>query len=490
MSNFIEESAIDPPSSENSSRIEDGSVEEEAGAFLNPEDVLEEYDIGDEPQELDGEEGDDYDMEEGDEDAEEEDLPAPVEVLPAEDISDVTFSSHTENVYCVAINPVNPMQFMTGGGDDRGFLWQISGEAAVVSSVELKGHTDTVSNVGFSADGTLAATAGFDGKIKIWSAATGEEKMCLEGPEDIEWMTWHGKGNVILAGSLDSTVWMWFATTGECMRVFAGHEGRVNCGAFTCDGKAILTGGEDGSLRVWGPKNGECRHVFRGHGFHEGAVTCLAAYHDQEHPRLVLTGSEDGTARLVHTQSKKVLSVFPHSREAQVEAEGSSSVTSVLSTERPPAERSLEGASSVETVGFSYTHPWCASGGADGVLKIWDMTTNLCRQTCAHRGAVTKLQWHRLYPRVFTSCADGVVRAWDALTGTCVREFTGHTDMVLDFALYCGSASTEDRQWLASASDDGTCKIFTFSSADIGIKTGETVGISTVGAGESSDTHT
>ena len=50
----------------------------------------------------------------------------------------------------------------------------------------------------------------------------------LEGPEeDINWLSWHPKGNVILAGSTDMLTWMWMATTGKAMRflLFEGGAG-------------------------------------------------------------------------------------------------------------------------------------------------------------------------------------------------------------------------------------------------------------------------
>lgn len=50
----------------------------------------------------------------------------------------------------------------------------------------FRSHTDTVATVGFSADGTLAATGCYGGLLKVWEAATGAAKHTLEGPEDIE----------------------------------------------------------------------------------------------------------------------------------------------------------------------------------------------------------------------------------------------------------------------------------------------------------------
>ena len=34
--------------------------------------------------------------------------------------------------------------------------------------------------------------------------------------EDITFMNWHSKGDVIVAGSSDASVWMWNAASGTC----------------------------------------------------------------------------------------------------------------------------------------------------------------------------------------------------------------------------------------------------------------------------------
>eukprot|EP00611_Tribonema_gayanum_P022707 TRINITY_DN4615_c0_g1_i1.p1 TRINITY_DN4615_c0_g1~~TRINITY_DN4615_c0_g1_i1.p1 ORF type:complete len:273 (+),score=93.13 TRINITY_DN4615_c0_g1_i1:802-1620(+) len=249
---------------------------------------------------------------------------------------------------------------------------------------------------------------------------------------------------------------MWLAATGECMRVFAGHEGRVNTGAFTSSGKAVVTGGEDGSVRVWAPKSGECRHAFKGHGFHEGPVTCLAVHPDPEQAHLVLSGSEDGTARLVHAQTKRVLATFVHSANVAAAAALAGAAASGDDDGGDDAMEA-EASFSVEAVGFCAVRPWCATGGADGNLKIWDLQSGLCRHTCRHPAGVTRLRWHRRLPTLYTACADGALRAWDALSGACARTYTGHRDMALDIDLYVSEGGTG---WIAAASDDGTAKVF------------------------------
>ena len=77
------------------------------------------------------------------------------------------------------------------------------------------------------------------------------------------------------------------AHNGQCIQVFAGHDGGVSSGCFTKDGKVICSGGEDGSVRIWAPKTGQCRHVFEGHFGHAAMVTCLVSSDDGD---MILSG--------------------------------------------------------------------------------------------------------------------------------------------------------------------------------------------------------
>ena len=53
----------------------------------------------------------------------------------------------------------------------------------------MEGHTDSVVDVAFNASGTLLASAGMDGVVKVWTVADGTLLQTLDGPtEDITWM--------------------------------------------------------------------------------------------------------------------------------------------------------------------------------------------------------------------------------------------------------------------------------------------------------------
>ena len=54
---------------------------------------------------------------------------------------------------------------MSAGEDRRILLWDLSAGSIVK---ELRGHTDTVYSLAFSADGTLLASGALDSSVRIW----------------------------------------------------------------------------------------------------------------------------------------------------------------------------------------------------------------------------------------------------------------------------------------------------------------------------------
>eukprot|EP00571_Detonula_confervacea_P013391 CAMPEP_0172302202 /NCGR_PEP_ID=MMETSP1058-20130122/3944_1 /TAXON_ID=83371 /ORGANISM="Detonula confervacea, Strain CCMP 353" /LENGTH=490 /DNA_ID=CAMNT_0013012593 /DNA_START=158 /DNA_END=1630 /DNA_ORIENTATION=+ len=418
---------------------------------------------------------------------------------PIIDQSKATFTSHTDAIYAIASHydpSSHSLSIASGGGDDKAYLHQITtsnGVQQTNTTALSHPHTDSISCVAFNTpfvtkdvsgkvQNNQLAVGSYDGSIVLYNAEnnSGELLQVLEGPSDVEFLTFHPKGGtVLLAGSIaDGTIWMYHTPSKSCLQVFVGHEGGVTAGAFTPDGKWVVSVGQDGTCRVWAPKTGMSRHVFRlmdggGHGGGDGSVgaglTCLAVGGGQD-GQLAICGGEDGNAYVVHISGKKMLAKLSHFEEAP------KTTTTNNNNNDGMDDDNTEEARSIEAVGFcppttTGTAHWCATGGVDGILKVWNMnvatgtSTAQLRQRCVREDApqaagITRLVWHATQPLVICSYTDGVVCVWDVRVGTMVGSLTGHEDMINGMSVSFVEGS--DVAVVVTGSDDKMVKMFEF----------------------------
>lgn len=276
-------------------------------------------------------------------------------------------------------------------------------------------------DVEFNFDGSLLGSASLDGTVKIWNVESGALVRTLEAGSDVNWLNWHPKGNVVLAGSADQSAWMWLATSGTVMQVFHGHADSVTCGGFTPDGKQVVTGSDDCTLRIWSPKMGSCVHSMLGHDFHKGGLTSIAFHHQLP---LIMSAAQDGSVKLSNYETGKIVGSF------------------------------VGHGSSVEAVAMSHTSNWIASGSTDGKLIVWDMQTQQKRIDAKVDGAITSLSWHPEQPLIYAASADGHARVWDARNGEVVHVYTGHSDMILSMKI------SRDGKWILTGSDDTSARLY------------------------------
>ncbi|KAM6152256.1 angio-associated migratory cell protein isoform 2-T2 [Erethizon dorsatum] len=353
------------------------------------------------------------------------------------DDSEVTFALHSASVFCVSLDPKTNTLAVTGGEDDKAFVWRLSDGELLF---ECAGHKDSVTCAGFSHDSTLVATGDMSGLLKVWQVDTKEEVWSFEAG-DLEWMEWHPRAPVLLAGTADGNTWMWKVPNGDC-KTFQGPNCPATCGRVLPDGKRAVVGYEDGTIRIWDLKQGNAIHVLKGTEGHQGPLTCVAANQDGS---LILTGSVDCQAKLVSATTGKAVGVFrPETVASQPNlGEGEESESN-----------------SVESLGFCSVMPLAAVGYLDGTLAIYDLSTQTLRHQCQHQSGIVQLLWEAGTAVVYTCSLDGIVRLWDARTGRLLTDYRGHTAEILDFAL------SKDASLVVTTSGDHKAKVFCVQRPD------------------------
>ncbi|KAG2147564.1 ribosome biogenesis protein Sqt1 [Suillus clintonianus] len=403
---------------------EDYIEEEDGDVFIDSGDVLAEVpDDGDHLMDEDDEADDGVgDLPSGDSDVKDNSLQH--------------FTTHNGSVFAISCHPTEPLA-VSGGEDDLGYIWDITDGEVIV---KLTGHTDSVSGAAFSSDGQMVATGGMDGKVRIWRRVgtvnfrNWEFLTELQGPDEVIWLRWHPRGSILLAGSNDSTVWLWQLPSGNTMQVFAGHSGPVQCGEFTPDGKRIVTASGDGTLLYWDPRSPTplFKLTPQDARFDLENITSLAI---NASSTLAVVGGTSGSVRVVSLSKGEVVGALGGHAEGE----------------------SVEAVQFVDLTGSGSSPGVVVTGGTDGKACVWDLSTMRLRATLKHQDAVTSLLTHPA-PKshlIVSASADNTLRTWDARTGALVKEHTGHHGPILSASLGLQGSV------VVSGGDDSACLVFT-----------------------------
>nr|XP_031311576.1 WD repeat-containing protein 86 isoform X3 [Camelus dromedarius] len=216
---------------------------------------------------------------------------------------------------------------------------------------------------------------------------------------------------------------------GSALKVCADHRGGINWLSLSPDGQRLLTGSEDGTARLWSTADGQCCALLQGH---ESYVTFC-----QLEDEAAFTCSADCTIRKWDVLTGQCLQVF----------RGHTSIVNrILVANNQLFSSSYDRTARAWNVDKGQVS-WEFRGHRNCVLTLaylasWDLPGAPCMEEAMAGGLLV------------TGSTDGMAKVWQVASGCCHQTLRGHTGAVLCLVLdtpshtaFTGSTDATIRAW-------------------------------------------
>ena len=265
--------------------------------------------------------------------------------------------------------------------------------------VPYKGSKITVNSVAYSADGSLLVGGSQDKSIYVWYASNAELKFNLDGHKGpVTAVDVNPKTKQIASGSYnDESVRIWNSGTGKQELEISGHRGIMSL-AYSSNGSYLATSGgipsdhKTGTINIWNAKDGSLkREVFR---------EDIGKYH----PSCVAFSPDNKFLACGFSNDKHCVKIW--------------------NVETGELVKTISHISDVTGIAYSPDGTMIAGGGVDKILYIWNSKTGaVIHKLSGHAGYIGSVSFSP-DGKLVASCGmdrQSKFKVWDVSAGKLVQ---------------------------------------------------------------------
>ncbi|CAF2533417.1 unnamed protein product [Rotaria sp. Silwood2] len=201
---------------------------------------------------------------------------------------DTEIRLHPKPVSSVAFHP-DGFMLVTGCWDGIVRQWNVTtGQRKSV----MRGHLSSIKAVAYSADGRYIASCSIDGECRLWNSLTGSQVGLISAR--ISSIYFSPNGSTLASAGNDGRVRVFSSTIGQCQMIISNETwGSASSIMIHPEGEFIIAGYHSGSIRVFDIQNGTTEQEFH---YHKGRIHRLGF--SPSSGNILISASGDHSSRL------------------------------------------------------------------------------------------------------------------------------------------------------------------------------------------------